>query len=134
MANGRYELVKLEVSGGYGRDVVPRAEVKVSCPDGRIQTRVSREGVGMTDCAIRAVNLIIGKAFYMPTFNLTAKATVKNQGSSVPGVCALTLRDGSTRVMGQAEDFEMVNAAVLAHLDGINRLISQGCLPLVLMI
>ncbi len=128
MADGKYELVELKVEGGYGKNASPRASVTLSCPDGKIDTRVGTSGVGMIDCAIQAVNFILGEeAPRLGSFNASAKASAIDMGSAAPGVCALTLSGSGGKVLGQGRDSDVVVACVKAYLEGINKLlVKQG--------
>jgi 2-isopropylmalate synthase len=126
MANGLYELVKLEVSGGYGSEVRLRSEVRLSCPDGSIMTRVCCDGVGMIDNSIRAVNLIIGENTpRLGSFFAWMKAAETNKGSAAPGVCGLTLNHRGERVKGESRDNDVVVASVKAYIDGLNKLLTK---------
>lgn len=128
MANGKYELIKLRFEGGYGDDVSPRAWVTLSCPDDHLDTRVGCSGVGTIDCCIQAVNFIIGENIpRLASFNAWMKASEANMGSAAPGNCGLTLyargEARGERVLGHAQDPDIVVASVRAYIDGVNRLL-----------
>jgi len=130
MTEGKYELLDIQLAGGFGRCHRLRAEVTLRCPDGQEVKRVSTDGVGMIDCAIRAVNFIVGpQAPKLASFNAWMKKTESKMGSAAPGNCGLTVYSNGDsrgkRALGQSSHSDIVVASVLAYIDGINNLLSK---------
>lgn len=112
----RYALGSFMVTTGTG--VAPAATVTVRSEQG--ESTASATGDGPVDALCAAVNRLTGVQAQLLDYAIRAVTG----GTDALGEVTARVREGDTIVVGRASSTDVVEASVLAYLDGINRLLA----------
>jgi len=109
-----YQLKKFNIDLDNAKGA--NAKIILSCK-GEEKT-AEATGNGAVDAAFKAISIIIGKELVLKNYSLQAVT----EGKDALGEATVRLADNSYEVLGRGVSTDIIEASILAYLDGANKL------------